>query len=220
MAALDAPEKHLEDIIRLLLIVGADQSIQSNKGLTARDIATQNSNQKALEVLDEFQRAANDPSLQDKYLDIVNELRRREAQGPKKPRYSFQLDARIYRRDVEKWDAEFSLPEFLFDRERVGYIPKELMIHEHQIRPLIEEGFDIQNVNKQSEEYLLTREINASLDPAASSKSSTVEAMKCLDFARDQAMRNRERRIHLLNESAPEWSSPQQVEEALKMNKY
>lgn len=101
---------------------------------------------------------------------------------------------------------------------RVGYIPRELTIHEHQIRPLIEEGFDIQNINKHSEEYqLVQQEIKGMHIPQS---SITVQALRCLDFARDQAMVNRDRRKKLLTESAPEWSSPPQVEEALKLNKY
>ena len=104
---------------------------------------------------------------------------------------------------------------------RVGYIPRELAIHEHQIRPLIEEGFDIQNINKHSEEYqLIQQEIKGGAESDIPQTSTTVQALRCLDFARDQAMVNRDRRKKLLTESAPDWSSPPQVEEALKLNKY
>eukprot|EP01036_Dinobryon_divergens_P027499 gene27498-36283_t len=217
LAVLDAPTKHLQDIIRLLLIVGSDLSIESNSGMTAHAVALEQSNQVALDTFEEFQKAAADATIQDKYLEIINALR----EGSRKVQYNFQPDAKIYRRTVEKWDAEFSLPEFLFERERVGYIPRELTIHEHQIRPLIEEGFDIHNINKHSEEFqLIQQEINGISEGDTPQTSTTVQALRCLDFARDQAMVNRDRRRKLLTESAPDWSSPLQVEEALKLNKY
>ena len=64
MAVLDAPTKHLQDIIRLLLIVGADLSIMSNSGLTAHAVALEQSNQLALDTFEEFQKAAVDSSIQ------------------------------------------------------------------------------------------------------------------------------------------------------------
>ena len=47
-------------------------------------------------------------------MEIINGLRDKS----KKNQYNFQPDAKIYRRMVDKWEAEFSIPEFLFERER------------------------------------------------------------------------------------------------------
>ena len=57
-------------------------------------------------------------------MDIINGLREKS----KKLQYNFQPDARIYRRMVDKWDAEFSIPEFLFERERYVYILRNMYI--------------------------------------------------------------------------------------------
>ena len=64
LAVLDAPTKHLQDIIRLLLIVGADLSIESNSGMTAHAVAVEQSNQIALDTFEEFQKAAADATIQ------------------------------------------------------------------------------------------------------------------------------------------------------------
>eukprot|EP00597_Dinobryon_sp_UTEXLB2267_P008078 CAMPEP_0170084984 /NCGR_PEP_ID=MMETSP0019_2-20121128/20002_1 /TAXON_ID=98059 /ORGANISM="Dinobryon sp., Strain UTEXLB2267" /LENGTH=232 /DNA_ID=CAMNT_0010301261 /DNA_START=177 /DNA_END=875 /DNA_ORIENTATION=- len=225
LAVLDAPEKGLVDVLRHLLVVGANPNLQCNRGRTAVDIATNNSHNIALDIFSEFDRARNDPSLQSTYLLIVNDLRN----TTKKIRYNYQEDAKIRHRVVESWDAEFSLPEFLFERERIGFIPAGMKIHEHQIRPLAEEGFELQNINEHSTEFLLQEVINnasggdnnnSNMNRSSPSKSRVVEAIKSVEFARDQAMKNRERRMKLLQESAPDWTSPEVVEAALKLNKY
>lgn len=224
LAVLDAPEKGLSDVLRHLLAVGANQNLQCNKGKTAFDIAMTNSNETALDIFAEFDSARDDHSLQSTYLSIVNDLRNKD----KKVRYNYQEDAKIRQRLVEKWDAEFNLPEFLFERERIGFIPTGMKIHEHQIRPLAEGGFELQNISEYSNEYLLQEAFkNASIENKSSNnnvsspiKSRVVEAIKSVEFAREQAMTNRERRMKLLQESAPDWSSPAVVEDALKLNKY
>ena len=73
LAVLDAPSKHLQDIIRLLLIVGADLSIQSNTGLTAHSVALENSNQLALDTFEEFQKAAIDSSIQVCIIKVIKQ---------------------------------------------------------------------------------------------------------------------------------------------------
>lgn len=224
LAVLDAPEESLADALRLLLVVGADESLQCKNGETALDIAMKSFNKTALGIFTEFENAREDQSLQSIYLSLVSDLRSKS----KKVRYNYQEDAKIRHRIVEKWDAEFSLPKFLFERERIGFIPAEIKIHEHHIRPLAEEGYALQNVNEHSTEFLLqeaidnasTQDKNSDSNRTKPLKSRVVEAIKSVEFAREQAMKNRQRRIKLLQESAPDWSSPEAVESALKLNKY
>lgn len=193
------------------------------------------SNKTVLDVFRDFEEAQSKPNGDSAqvFADIVSEL----CDPKRKVRYNFHEDAKVARRSVDKWDAAFDIPAFLFERQRVGHIPRPMAIFEHQIRPLAEEGFQLQNVNKSSQEYLLKEAMNdlevnvhnnhrdrgdekdaAKISSASSSRA--IQAIKTVEFARQQAMTNRERRMKLVQESVEDFSTPSQVEKALKLNKY
>ncbi len=70
-----------------------------------------------------------------------------------------------------KWKADFKVPAFVFADHHVGELPEGMRIHEHLIAPLIDEGYSLK---------------------------TGVDALKCIDFAKEQANINENRRAKLL----------------------
>jgi hypothetical protein len=233
---MDTPKKFVTEIIRLLLIVGADGSIECNENKIAVMIAQESGNTEALVAFEEFEKSKLEPVLNDedrsmaarrkeeevfakrygdsrsnkptavapttitsKYVQMLNELR---------DKYSYQEKARVRlsaQSPLVPWESGFSLPPFLFDHMRTGLLPickgvgkdgngeEQMRIHEQQILPLAEEGFfDLEGV----------------------------EAIRCLSFAREQALLNKDRRARLVAESDPLWVSPKVVQDSLQLNKF
>jgi len=82
---------------------------------------------------------------------------------------------------VERWKASFKVPAYVFADHHVGGLPEGMRIHEHLIVPLIEEG------------YLL---------------KTGIDALNCIDFARQQADINEKRRAGLLGaDRASAWEA-------------
>lgn len=129
---MDCPTKHVKEIITLLLIAGSDQSLKSNSGKTAEEIARENNNEEALAGFFEYEEASDKTEIMSKFQDIAKDLHEN---------YCYQ-DPSAYMTDVQPWDAKFHVPSFLFERQRAGLIPQGMKIHEHQIRPLIKEAVD------------------------------------------------------------------------------
>ena len=92
--------------------------------------------------------------------------------------------------EVTPWQADWPIPEFLFQKERVGSLPRGMTIHEHQIKPLLVEGFE-------------------DLDG--------IDSLHCLEFTGHQAEINRSRRERLLQMQDPEWKAPAKVTIANKI---
>eukprot|EP01038_Epipyxis_sp_PR26KG_P014377 gene14377-19284_t len=72
-----------------------------------------------------------------------------------------------------KLKTDFPVPHFVFEKQRTGYIPPELSIHEHHIKPLMETGY---------------------------SAMKGTDALHCLRFSREQALLNEKRREDLVKE--------------------
>ena len=115
------------------------------------------------------------------FLDALYEFRNRKEPGNEKndkildelkatllERYTFIHNPTMM---IEKWKANFKVPAFVFEDHRKGELPEGLRIHEHLIAPLIDEGFSLK---------------------------TGVDALKCIDFAREQALINEDRRAVLL----------------------
>lgn len=73
--------------------------------------------------------------------------------------------------------GKFPLPKYLFHKERVGYLPSGLKIYEHHIEPLAKSGYDLRGQ----------------------------QAIHCIDFSREQAVVNQERREKLLLAADNTW---------------
>eukprot|EP01034_Spumella_vulgaris_P024641 gene24641-31009_t len=77
--------------------------------------------------------------------------------------------------DVTEIKQHFEVPEFLLEEQEYhGNIPAGMTIHEHQIKPLTDAGFH---------------------------GMSGSESLQCLQFSREQALLNIQRREHLVKES-------------------
>ena len=77
--------------------------------------------------------------------------------------------------NVEKWNANFIVPDFVFDEtKRYGELPEGMTIHEQHIAPLVDEGY-----------Y----------------SKGGVDALHCIEFAKDQAELNLRRRRLTMTES-------------------
>lgn len=72
---------------------------------------------------------------------------------------------------VEKWKANFKVPAYVYADHHVGELPEGMHIHEHLIMPLIQDGYSLK---------------------------TGVDALNCIDFARQQANINEKRREKLL----------------------
>ena len=54
-------------------------------------------------------------------------------------KYCYPLDP-IIGVNVDSWKVNFEIPEFLSENERVGSLPDGMMIHEHHLKPMVDEG--------------------------------------------------------------------------------
>lgn len=167
LAALDCPKKQAQEIALLLLVAGANQAALSEDGKTPFAIATEVKNEHYLAAHNEFKSARTDKAVLARLTALKDNLNKN---------YCLQTNTKT-RGTVERFDAKFTLPEFLFhDHTRTGNIPDELKIHEHQIRPLTSTGFTAMD---------------------------GLEALNCLNFTVDQALVNKHRREHLLEMADP-----------------
>lgn len=165
LAAMDCPADKVLEITRILLIAGADPRAEDDKGRSAYYIAREQHNQAFLDSVQEYVEVRNGSRDAAEYTEMYNAL---------VSRYQFfavgqqtrQLDAAFFA------SLPFIPPDFLKAKQRVGQLPAELSIHEHQIIPLAEHAFH---------------------------KKKGVDALKTLQYAQEQAEINQQRRERLVN---------------------
>ena len=166
LAALDAPKWCAKELTRLLLIAGLDRSSLCNEGHTPEALAAANGNEASLAAFTEFDMRESNSSLSALHLDIVKTLQ---------DKYTFIHDPTMNVEETSmtkgRHKTTFSVPEFLYDKQRVGFIPEGMRIHENQIDPLRQEAFN---------------------------SMKGIPALRALDFSVEQADINRKRREKLL----------------------
>ena len=99
--------------------------------------------------------------------------------------YAYEADASVI---VEPWDADFPVPAFIFEPQRVGNLPIGLKVYEHHIKPLMEVGYNGGN------------------------DMSKGDAIRCLNFTDEQAEINRARREGILKVADPNWIPPDKID--------
>lgn len=167
LCAMDCPSWVCKDTALLLLMFGVDLSIRDNDGYTAEELAVHSSNEEYISALQKFNsRHENE--------EVKLELETR-CQGIIKTHY-FQVDSP--EQPMAHWKANFPPPQFLYKKERVGFLPNGMKIHEHHILPLVDAGEDM----------------------------AGLASYRCLDFSTHQAAINKERREKLLMASDPTWA--------------
>lgn len=166
LAALDAPKWCAKELTRLLLIAGLDRSSLCNDGHTPEALAAANGNEASLEAFVEFDARESNSKISAQHLDIEKALR---------DKYTFIHDPTMNVEETSmtkgRHKAAFPVPEFLYDKQRVGFIPEGMRIHENQIDPLRQEAFG---------------------------SMTGIPALRALDFSVEQADINRKRREMLL----------------------
>lgn len=165
LVAIDSPRLTCKEITWILLVGGLNRTILCEEGLTAEELARSKDHSEAIEAFDEFNSTASNETFRQKVVDMKKDLES----------YCFDRNLRL---QVMPWDANFEVPDFIFEKQRAGAIPSQLIIHEHQIFPLIQTGLE----NKE-----------------------TVESLKCLLFTSDQAVRNQNRRAEILQKVDSNW---------------
>lgn len=121
----------------------------------------------------------------------INPIKKKlnELKGELKVKYTFSSD------DQVQWDAvikvpkkaQFEIPSFIHEKQRTGYVPKGMEIHEQFITPLTNEGYNLEGV----------------------------PALYTLEYTKGQALINQHRRELLVSRGNPEWK-PIRLEEKEK----
>lgn len=153
-------EDTAEEITRLCLLVGMDQNAVDDDGNTPKELALKERNIACLRAYDEFAQKDKDESIFKRLMRIKQMLL---------DKYTFIHNPTM---NVEKWNANFIVPDFVFDEtKRYGELPEGMIVHEQHIGPLIDEGYYAKG---------------------------GVDALHCIEFAKDQAEANLRRREDLL----------------------
>lgn len=157
--ALDGMPKDAAAIAFNLLMLGLDQTIRCKNGCTAYEIAQQEKRYDVIEAVRDFNRQEADFTCK-----MELDIKRRNLLK----KYRFIVDVQ---NQVVPWKADFPVPEFIMEKQRVGAIPSGMLIHEKQIKPLIEEGFN---------------------------EMEGVDSIHCLTFTKNQSAINKDRREKLI----------------------
>lgn len=133
LAAMDCPDYSVKEITFILMSMRVDVNIRCLLNKTAHELAIESNNTGFLEVYDRFLHCIN--SERDELDEEITQLHDQLAAS-----YAFRPEATLF---VKPFKANFPVPKFLFKKERYGSIPYGLTVHEHQIEPLTETGFDL-----------------------------------------------------------------------------
>eukprot|EP01031_Cornospumella_fuschlensis_P025312 gene25311-30565_t len=162
LAAMDCPKAKVKDITTLLILTGADPRVADNRGRSAYSMAKECSNEGFLEAVQEYIDVRNGTKDASEMKDFFDGL---------VAKYRFFSSERPRQTDADFLASlPFQAPDFLHLVERVGQLPPELSIHEHNIVPLAKHGFE---------------------------QMKGVESLRCLKYAEEQAEANRQRREKL-----------------------
>lgn len=176
LTALDAPDAVAAEITTVLLLLNADTEVRCREGMRAYDIAMKLGKTHIL-------KAFHDIATQDENIGLKMEMTDRKREFKRK--YDMQYTVNM---TVEPFKANFEVPAFLYEEQRVGAIAPGMIIHENQILPLVNVGFN---------------------------DKDGIDSLHCLTFARDQAKLNQERRANLISAGDPSFSVPAPPEKKL-----
>ncbi|RYG95587.1 hypothetical protein EON65_55740 [archaeon] len=159
---MECPNASVKEITTLLIITGADPRVSDNRGRSAYSIAKEGNNEGFLEAVQEYIDVRNGNKDAADIKDLYNGL---------VAKYCFFSSERARQSDADFLSSlPFQAPDFLHLVERVGQLPPELSIHEHNIVPLAKHGFD---------------------------NMKGLESLRCLKYAEEQAEANQQRREKL-----------------------
>jgi hypothetical protein len=161
---MDCPAWSARKITLILLVAGIDKNIRSNDGRLAFELAEANTSKEAFLAFQDFESEDNDMRLSlEKMKEELDE------------KYTFK---RLLRLNVEEFNANFEVPDFIYEKQRAGGIPQELTIFEHQIKPLMD---------------------------GISMTAVVPGALNCLVFTKNEAVLNQRRRLQILQSGDATW---------------
>jgi hypothetical protein len=132
LAALDCPDYAVKEITFILLSMKVDETIKCLLQKTARELAIESENNGFLEVMNRFHNST--PEETELLDNEVDELREKLAAS-----YAFRPEATLF---VKPFKANFPVPKFLFQKDRLGSIPYGMIIQEAHLQPLSNTGYE------------------------------------------------------------------------------
>lgn len=167
-----------EDILFWLLLGEADWTVQDQYNKSPMDYAKENGRTSYVELMEQWDAVVHhgrnegeDGALQRRIRDAKDELERL---------YAYHYDPLVVVGEIK---ANFPVPSFIFEEQRVGSLPKGMKIHEHQIKPLTDAGFE--------------------------QMTDLVDSLHCMDFSKGQADVNVKRREALVRLQDKDWKAPE-----------
>jgi hypothetical protein len=173
-----------DEILLWLLASGIDVDVKCNDGFLAEEFLMKSNNVNGIEVMRKYRAMKEHTGGGDAELDIFRQgvdMKRNDLIQ----NYAFEPDASVI---VEPWDADFPVPSFIFEPQRVGNLPLGLKVYEHQIKPLMEIGY------------------------TGGNDLSKIDSIRCLNFTDQQAEINRARRESILKVCDPNWVPPEKID--------
>jgi hypothetical protein len=177
-----------DDILFYLLLGKADTLLHDQDGKSPLDYARDTGRVGFVALMEQWphvlagrnDEAAGDAVLRRKMRDAEDELERL---------YAYHYDPLVV---VGEFKANFPTPDYLFEEQRVGSLPKGMKIHEHHIGRLTSTGFDTDDL---------------------------VDALHTLDFSKGQAEVNVKRREDLVKLQDSNWQVPAKPDMLAKRTK-
>lgn len=165
---MDCPHWSTREVVLILLAAGIDTSILSYKeNKTAFQLAMENPSTAAFEAFNYFNASDEDAEAKGYISKLKSEL---------DTKYTFQKRMRL---QVEQFDSNFDVPDFIFEKQQAGCIPEDMTIFEHQLKPL--------------------------MDDASIINSSSSSSLRSLEFTRKEAIINQQRRMKIVKSGNDDW---------------
>jgi hypothetical protein len=178
LAALDCPRPVVREITLVLLMAGADPKLLDKHGNTAYKLAKDNQNEEFITAFLNYVDARKGQQDMTPYKHLFEKTKKDFCFSTIRAEPAptpVKTKKAIALSPLEA--AKFPVPSFVEEPVRVGEKPPELAVPEHVIQPLVKTGFD---------------------------DLEGVESLRCLKFAKDQALINASRREKLAKIANPD----------------
>ncbi len=162
----------VRECIFALLIGGADPKVVDREGKTAYALAKSHENEEFIDAFTEYVDARKGTRESPRLKELQEKMKRDyvfhqpKVEAPPSPKK---------KKKGQNDEKGFDMPQFVEEKLRVGEKPEELVVHEHFLRPLAQEGNDMKGI----------------------------PSLKCLTFVKDEAIKNIARREKLVQQAEP-----------------
>jgi hypothetical protein len=177
-----------DEILFWLLLGDADVHALDQDGKSPLDYARENARDNFVEQMEQWEAIKGGRATDE---DAVLKRKTALARDELERLYAYHYDPLVM--VSAELQANFPVPKFIFEEQRVGSMPKGMKIHEHQIKPLTDAGFDTMD--------------------------DLVDSLHCLDFSKGQADVNMRRREALVKLQDGDWKAPDKPKMLAKRTK-